>query len=57
MRLAPIEKPPSVLGKLLDLAVRRMLGRSLTPYQVIYNRVPAACDRLEAIARAERASA
>ena len=57
MRLAPIEKPPGVLGKLLDLAVRRMLGRSPTPSQVIYNRVPAACDRLEAIARAERASA
>jgi AhpD family alkylhydroperoxidase len=42
MRLAPIEKPPSLLGKLLDAAVRRMLGRSITPAQVVYNRVPAA---------------
>ena len=42
MRLAPIEKPPSLLGKLLDSAIRRMLGRSITPSQVVYNRVPAA---------------
>ena len=42
MRLAPIEKPPSLLGKILDATIRRMLGRSITPSQVIYNRVPAA---------------
>jgi alkylhydroperoxidase family enzyme len=42
MRLAPIEKPPTLLGKLLDRAIRRSLGRSITPSQVIYNRVPAA---------------
>jgi alkylhydroperoxidase family enzyme len=42
MRLAPIEKPPSLLGKLLNAAIRRTLGRSITPSQVIYNRVPAA---------------
>ena len=42
MRLTSIEKPPSLLGKLLDLAIRRTLGRSITPSQVIYNRVPAA---------------
>jgi alkylhydroperoxidase family enzyme len=42
MRLAPIEKPPSLLGKLLDAAIRRSFGRSITPSQVIYNRVPAA---------------
>ena len=42
MRLAPIERPPSLLGKLLDSAIRRMLGRSITPSQVVYNRVPAA---------------
>ena len=41
MRLTPIERPPSLLGKLLDLAIRRSLGRSITPSQVIYNRVPA----------------
>jgi alkylhydroperoxidase family enzyme len=42
MRLTPIEKPPSLLGKLLDFGIRRMLGRPITPSQVIYNRVPAA---------------
>lgn len=42
MRLQPIEKPPSLLGRVLDAAVRRMLGRSLTPSQIVYNRVPAA---------------
>jgi alkylhydroperoxidase family enzyme len=42
MRLAPVEKPPTLLGKLLDAAIRRTLGRSITPSQVIYNRVPAA---------------
>ena len=42
MRLSPIQTPPSLLGKLLDFAVRRTLGRSITPSQLIYNRVPAA---------------
>ena len=42
MRLAPIEKPPSLLGRALDAAIRRLLGRSITPSQVVYNRVPAA---------------
>jgi alkylhydroperoxidase family enzyme len=42
MRLTPIEKPPSLLGKLLNAAIRRTLGRPITPSQVIYNRVPAA---------------
>ena len=42
MRLAPITNPPSLLGKLLDAGTRRMLGRSITPSQVVYNRVPAA---------------
>ena len=42
MRLTPIEKPPSLLGKLLDAAIRGALGRSITPSQVVYNRVPAA---------------
>ena len=42
MRLAPIERPPSLLGKVLNAAIRRMLGRPITPSQVIYNRVPAA---------------
>ena len=42
MRLSAIEKPSSPLGRVLDFAIRRTLGRSITPSQVIYNRVPAA---------------
>jgi alkylhydroperoxidase family enzyme len=42
MRLAPIASPPSLLGKLLDAAIRRTFGRPITPSQVVYNRVPAA---------------
>ncbi len=42
MRLAPIERPPTLLGKILTFAVKRQLGRPITPSQVIYNRVPAA---------------
>jgi alkylhydroperoxidase family enzyme len=42
VRLTRIEKPPSLLGKLLNAAIRRTLGRPITPSQVIYNRVPAA---------------
>jgi alkylhydroperoxidase family enzyme len=42
MRLTPIEKPPTLLGKLLTFAIKRQLGKAITPSQVIYNRVPAA---------------
>lgn len=42
MRLAPIEKPPTLLGKLITFAAKRRLGRAITPGQVVYNRVPAA---------------
>ena len=42
MRLTPIEKPPSLLGKLLSFLYRRQLGTDITPARVIYNRVPAA---------------
>ena len=42
MRLSPIARPPTLVGRLLDAAIRRTLGRSITPSQVVYNRVPAA---------------
>ena len=42
MRLTPIEKTSSLLGKLLTFAYKRQLGRAITPAQVVYNRVPAA---------------
>jgi alkylhydroperoxidase family enzyme len=54
MRLAPIEKPPTLLGKLLTLAMKRQLGRPITPSQVVYNRVPAAWRISLAFLRFER---
>jgi alkylhydroperoxidase family enzyme len=42
MRLPPIEKPSSLLGRILTFLYRRQLGRAITPAQVVYNRVPAA---------------
>jgi alkylhydroperoxidase family enzyme len=40
MRLAPVDRPSSWLGRLLSFAMRRQLGRTITPARVIYNRVP-----------------
>jgi alkylhydroperoxidase family enzyme len=40
MRLAPIEKPPTLLGRALSYAQRRVLGKTITPAKVVYNRVP-----------------
>ena len=40
MRLSPIEKPPTLLGRVLSFAQRRVLGKAITPAKVVYNRVP-----------------
>jgi alkylhydroperoxidase family enzyme len=40
MRLAPVERPPTLLGRLLSFATRRALGKEITPARVIYNRMP-----------------
>jgi alkylhydroperoxidase family enzyme len=40
MRLAPVARPPTLLGRLLSFAYRRALGKTITPAQVVYNRVP-----------------
>ncbi len=40
MRLPPIDKPASWLGRLISLGMRRQLGKTVTPARVIYNRVP-----------------
>jgi alkylhydroperoxidase family enzyme len=40
MRLTPVDRPSSWLGRLLSFAIRRELGRTITPARVIYNRVP-----------------
>lgn len=39
-RLEPLEKAPTLLGKLMSLAYRWQLGRTITPARVLYNRVP-----------------
>ena len=39
-RLTPIETPPSLLGRLMSFAQRRMLGKAITPSKVVYNRLP-----------------
>ena len=40
MRLEPIDRPASLLGRLMSFAMRRRLGKEITPARVIYNRVP-----------------
>ena len=40
MRLDPIDKPSSWLGRLMSFAMRRQLGKTIMPARVIYNRVP-----------------
>jgi alkylhydroperoxidase family enzyme len=40
MRLEPVPRPASLLGRILSFAMQRQLGRVITPAQVIYNRVP-----------------
>jgi alkylhydroperoxidase family enzyme len=40
MRLEPIERPSSLLGRLMSFGMRRQLGKVITPARVFYNRVP-----------------
>ena len=40
MRIEPIDKPSSWLGRLMSFAMRRQLGKQITPSRVVYNRVP-----------------
>lgn len=39
-RLAPVETPPTMLGRFMSYAQRRMLGKAITPSKVVYNRLP-----------------
>ncbi len=41
MRLAPIERPKDLIGKLAYWMTRRRLGKVITPMKVIYARFPA----------------
>lgn len=40
MRLDPVDRSPTWLARLLSFAMRRQLGKTITPARVIYNRVP-----------------
>src|SRR5262245_23468505 len=40
MRLAPIERPPTLLARFMSFASRLALGKTITPAKVVYNRVP-----------------
>lgn len=42
VRLSPIDRPPTLLGRLAFFLLRRMLGRVPTPYKVVFTRVPQA---------------
>ena len=53
MRLTTVKRPPTLLGKLMTLATRRMLGRAITPAEVVYNRVPRAWNLSWALIRLE----
>lgn len=53
MRLAPIEKPPTLKTRVAGWMMKRRLGRVITPAQVIYHRVPAALDVSYALLKLE----
>ena len=40
MRLAPVDRPPTLLARVMSFMTRRMLGKEITPARVIYNRMP-----------------
>lgn len=40
MRLEPIERPASLLGRIMSAAMRWQLGKTITPAKVVYNRIP-----------------
>jgi alkylhydroperoxidase family enzyme len=56
MRLTPIDRPASLLGRVMSRAARKMFGRELTPARVVYNRVPRMWNVGLAIYRLERDS-
>ena len=42
MRLEPIDRPPTLLARLVFFVLRRVLGRVPTPYRVVFTRMPRA---------------
>jgi hypothetical protein len=48
MRLAPIENPKDIVGKIAYWMTKRRLGKVITPMKVIYARLPALFRHLPA---------
>jgi alkylhydroperoxidase family enzyme len=42
MRLAPIDRPPTLFARLVFAVLKRFLGRVPTPYRVVFTRMPQA---------------
>ena len=42
MRIEPIDRPPTLLARVVFFFLRRMLGRVPTPYRVVFTRMPQA---------------
>ena len=42
MRLTPIDRPPTLLSRIMFAVFRRMLGKVPTPYRVVFTRLPQA---------------
>jgi alkylhydroperoxidase family enzyme len=44
MRIAPIDRAPTLKGRIASWMMKRQLGKVITPARVVYNRLPAAYD-------------
>jgi alkylhydroperoxidase family enzyme len=44
MRLEPIDRPPTLKGRIAAWMMKRQLGKVITPARVVYNRMPVAYD-------------
>jgi alkylhydroperoxidase family enzyme len=42
MRLAPVERPPTLIARVVFFVLARMLGKVPTPYRVVFARMPRA---------------
>jgi alkylhydroperoxidase family enzyme len=42
MRLAPIDRPPTLFARLVFVVLKRFLGKVPTPYRVVFTRMPQA---------------
>lgn len=40
MRLEPVQRPSSFLGRVMSFGMQRVLGQTIMPAKVLYNRVP-----------------